>query len=346
MPSSRPRPEARACFWRTDVAVAHTDGSIFVRRGRADSNCHQPDIFKVFQTLPVSLPFLKSLVYLLLANNNRPMTIRILAIPLLLLSAFSHPVLAQNKAAKNADENISALRKDIAEMKTDIAEIKESVRTIRKAFDMAREKASAVQKVSARLDSSSEDDFVMGRPDAPITIMEFFDFQCGFCAKFHKTTFKELKRTLIDTGKVRFIFRDYVLSMHAMAAQAASIASCAKDQGKYLEMHVALFEEPELLGQAKFQEIVDKVPGIDLKKLDACLQLPEHQVLIGDEGPVPSPEVQADMQEAERFGVMGTPAFIIGKTVQAGQDFDAAFVRGDQELSVFQSAIAQVSNEQ
>ncbi len=227
-------------------------------------------------------------------------------------------------------------------MKSDIAEIKEAVSTIRKAFDMARERASSTQKVTVRLDTSSSDDFALGSPTAPITIMEFFDFQCGFCAKFHKTTFREIKQKLIDTGKVRIVFRDYILSMHAMAAQASAIAACAQEQGKYMEMHDNLFAEPELLAQAKFQDLVEKVPGLDIAKMEQCVQRPEHKVAIGDDGPIPSLESQGDMAEGERMGVVGTPAFVIGKTVQPGEEFDGVFIRGDQEYSVFEGAIAQL----
>ena len=237
---------------------------------------------------------------------------------------------------------LSSIKGQLSELRSDMAEVKESMAFVRKAFEQAREKSAPVKKQSVKLDTSSSDDFVMGRADAPVTIMEFFDYQCGFCAKFNKVTFPQIKRDYIDTGKVRFVFRDYILSMHAMAAQASSLAACAQKQGKYLEMHEVLFENPELLGQAKFQDLAMKVPGLDLEKMNACLADPHLKVDIGEEGPLPSPEAQADMDEGERIGVMGTPAFFLGKTVPAGQEMSGIFIRGDQEFKVFQSALAEI----
>ncbi|MBN8548597.1 MAG: DsbA family protein [Deltaproteobacteria bacterium] len=262
-----------------------------------------------------------------------------------LASAFMLPCMAFSANAQAPDNaslaaDLATLKTQLSEMRSDVAEIKDSVAYIRKAFEQAREKSAPVQKQSTKLDSSSSDDFVMGSPDAPITIMEFFDFQCGFCAKFNKTTFPQIKKQYIDTGKVRFVFRDYILSMHAMAVQAASLATCAQRQGKYFEMHEVLFENPELLGQAKFQDLVMKVPSIDIEKMEACLQEPDLRVDITDDGPQPSVEARADMVEGDRIGVMGTPAFFIGKTVPPGQEMSGVFIRGDQEFKVFQNAIS------
>lgn len=253
------------------------------------------------------------------------------------------PLHAGAESPSNAptQSEVAKLQAQISAMQSDISEIKESVAVIRKAFDQAREKSAPVQKFSVKLDKSSEDDFALGRPDAPITIMEFFDFQCGFCAKFNKTTFRQIRKEYIDTGKVRFVFRDFTLSMHEMAAQAASLATCAQKQGKYLEMHEALFNNPQLLGEAKFDQIARMISGLDPGKFEECLQRPEYTVEMTDEGPQPSPEVQADMKEAERLGVMGTPAFFIGKTVGPGEEMSGVSVRGDQDYSVFENAISQ-----
>jgi protein-disulfide isomerase len=235
--------------------------------------------------------------------------------------------------------DMKQLRQQMEKLQADVAEIKESVTYIKKAFEGAREKSSPVQKASLKLSASSENDFALGRPDAPITMMEFFDYQCGFCAKFNKATFPLLKRDYIDTGRVRFIFRDYPLSIHAMASQAGAITACAQQQGKFMEMHEAFFDSPELLGQAKFAEIVNRVPGINLAKLDECLALPENQVEVSEEGPQPSPEQRADMADGDQIGVAGTPAFFVGKTVASGQEMSGVFIRGDQEYSFYQNAI-------
>jgi len=87
-----------------------------------------------------------------------------------------------------------------------------------------------------------DDDAVLGDPNAPVTIIEFSDFQCSFCARFHSQTLPQIKSQYIDTGKVKLIYRDFPLhSIHPDAQKAAEAAECAGDQGKYYEYHDLLF---------------------------------------------------------------------------------------------------------
>src|SRR6266852_9091619 len=83
--------------------------------------------------------------------------------------------------------------------------------------------------------------YALGRPDAPVTLVEFGDFQCGFCKRFHSDAYGELKRNYIDTGKVRFVSRDLPLEFHPYAMKAAEAARCAGDQQKYWELRDALY---------------------------------------------------------------------------------------------------------
>src|SRR5207253_1137648 len=83
---------------------------------------------------------------------------------------------------------------------------------------------------------------VLGKDNAPVTVVEFSDYQCPFCNKFHSTTFAELKKNYIDPGTVRFISLDLPLDFHPNALQAAETLRCAGDQGKFWEMRDALIE--------------------------------------------------------------------------------------------------------
>jgi len=81
---------------------------------------------------------------------------------------------------------------------------------------------------------SLDDDPMKGNPDAPITIIEFSDFQCPFCAKFHETTLPQLEKNYISTGKVNFVYRDFpIQSIHPNAIPAALASECADDQGRF-----------------------------------------------------------------------------------------------------------------
>ena len=89
--------------------------------------------------------------------------------------------------------------------------------------------------------------FMLGRPDAPLTLVEFTDLQCPFCSRFSSTTFDQIKKTYIDTGKVRFISKDFPLDMHPEAMRAARACRCAADQKKFWEMRSVLLRNASKL---------------------------------------------------------------------------------------------------
>ena len=91
---------------------------------------------------------------------------------------------------------------------------------------------------------SADNDPVIGNSDAPITIIEFSDFQCPFCARFHTQTLPLLLEEYIEQGKVKLVFRDFpIQSIHPNALPASVAAECANEQGKFREMHDMLFEK-------------------------------------------------------------------------------------------------------
>ena len=92
-----------------------------------------------------------------------------------------------------------------------------------------------------------DDDPIMGDPKAPVTILEFSEYQCPFCRRFHKEVLPKLNEEYISKGKVRYIFRDFPLRFHKKAIPAAISANCAGEQGKYWEMNDFLFDNPDKL---------------------------------------------------------------------------------------------------
>lgn len=90
-----------------------------------------------------------------------------------------------------------------------------------------------------------DDDPVLGSPTAPVTIIEFSDYQCPFCYSFWQQTLPQIKKNYIDTGKVKFVYRDFPLNIHPMAEPSARAANCAGEQGKYWEYHDKIFGEQE-----------------------------------------------------------------------------------------------------
>ena len=106
------------------------------------------------------------------------------------------------------------------------------------------EKQLPTKQPSIPLKISADNDPIIGNPNAPITIIEFSDFQCPFCAKFHLETLPLIMNEYIKDGQVKLVFRDFpIQSIHPNALPASVAAECANEQGKFKEMHDILFEK-------------------------------------------------------------------------------------------------------
>jgi protein-disulfide isomerase len=169
---------------------------------------------------------------------------------------------------------------------------------------------------------SDDGDPSIGSKDATVTIIEFSDFQCPFCERFYLQTFPQIKLEYIDTGKVRFVYRDFPLSFHAMAQKAAEAAECANEQEKFWEYHDKIFQNQASLSKDNLK-LWAKQLGLDTTKFDSCLDTGKYQS-----------EVQKDQKEGISLGVSGTPAFFInGKPLIGAQPFAAFKQLIDAELS-------------
>jgi protein-disulfide isomerase len=173
-----------------------------------------------------------------------------------------------------------------------------------------------------------KDESSLGAPDAPVTVVEFTDYQCPFCKRFIQSTFPLLKRDFIDTGKVRWIVRDLPLGFHPNANKAAQAARCAGDQGRFWEMRDTLFRNNANLGLERLPGYAREI-GLDGAAFDACLSSDRHQARIDKDG-----------EEANRIRVTGTPSFVIGKS--AGDTVSGQLVIGAQAPAVFTSEIQRV----
>jgi protein-disulfide isomerase len=168
----------------------------------------------------------------------------------------------------------------------------------------------------------------LGRSDAPVTVVEFSDYACPFCQRFFATTFPLLKKDYIDTGKVRYVFRDFPLEMHPEARKAAEAAHCAGEHGKYWEMHDVLFQNQSALAPAQLAEYAGRI-GLDGAKFDRCLSSGRH-----------SARVRRGLADGVAAGVHGTPGFVIGKT-KPGNVVEGTSLRGAQPLASFRQIIDQ-----
>jgi protein-disulfide isomerase len=144
---------------------------------------------------------------------------------------------------------------------------------------------------------------VVGRADAPVTIIEFSDLQCPHCARNALDTFPEIKRNYIDTGKVRYVARDFPLTMHPFAMPAAIATRCAGEQGKFWEYRHALFERQNELATSPYDALAAEL-GLDVPRFATC-----------QKDPAQSAAVREDIALAGSNRITSTPTFLVGRVV-------------------------------
>lgn len=156
-----------------------------------------------------------------------------------------------------------------------------------------------------RYDVPVDDDPVLGPADAPITIVEFSDFECPYCRKWNTEVFGRLKEQYPD--QVRFVFRDFPLSsIHANAVPAAVAANCANEQGEFWPFHDKLFSMEQGLSESAYTQYAQDL-SMNLDDFKACLESEKYQT-----------EVQGDFDFAANLGVRSTPTFFINGIALVG----------------------------
>jgi protein-disulfide isomerase len=167
--------------------------------------------------------------------------------------------------------------------------------------------------VVAPVEDSLLDVAVLGSPDAPVTIVEFSDYQCSYCQQHALETLPQIAEMYIDSGQVRYVFRDFPLPSHACAQSAAEAARCAGAQGAYWEMHDRLFaEQAEWAAQeadearASFATYASEL-GLETAAFEECLA-----------SGVYGEQVRQAQLEANEAGVEGAPSFFVNDQFAAG----------------------------
>ena len=155
---------------------------------------------------------------------------------------------------------------------------------------------------------SADNDPIIGNSNAPITIIEFSDFQCPFCAKFHIQTLPAIMNEYVNDGKVKLVFRDFpIQSIHPNALPASVAAECANEQGKFKEMHDVLFVNQKEWNNQKLEDVIITFTqyasdmGLEKREFDSCLKNGKY-----------IEEIQKDLDDGRTYGISGTPGFFVG----------------------------------
>jgi protein-disulfide isomerase len=147
-----------------------------------------------------------------------------------------------------------------------------------------------------------------GDRNAPITILEFSDYECPACGAFAQRVQPDIFTDFVETGEAKLVFFDYPLQRHTKAFKAAEAAHCAGDQGKYWEMHDQLFENQQQLDEQLLSGHAESI-GLDVDAFTVCLETGKF-----------AEKIRARMAEASKVRLRGTPHFAIGYTRSEGDE--------------------------
>jgi len=192
------------------------------------------------------------------------------------------------------------------------------------------EKQLPTNQPNMPLKISADNDPVIGNPDAPITIIEFSDFQCPFCARFHIQTLPTIMEEYIEKGDVKLVFRDFPLqSIHPNAVPASVAAECANEQGKFKQMHDILFEKQNEWSDLEtvyaielFNQYSEQI-NLEQEQFTSCLSTAKYVK-----------EIQNDLNDGRTYGITGTPGFFIGN-----QQIGFVELKGAQPFESFKKVI-------
>ncbi|NTV31442.1 thioredoxin domain-containing protein [candidate division WWE3 bacterium] len=178
----------------------------------------------------------------------------------------------------------------------------------------AGQKDPEITTPAEKVQVSIDDDAVEGKKDAPVTLIEFSDYECPFCKRSYEDTLVSLRKDYIETGKVKMVFRDFPLSFHdPLATTEAIAANCAREQTNdegYYKYHDELYKRTTSNGNGLKEEdltAIAKDLKLDVSKFENCRQSGKYRS-----------EIEKDITDATNAGVTGTPTFFVGKSTENG----------------------------
>jgi len=171
----------------------------------------------------------------------------------------------------------------------------------------------------------------MGSEKAPLVLVEYTDYQCPFCQQYHNSAFAQIKANYVDTGKIRYVSRDFPLDFHENARRAAGAARCAAEQGKFWEMRHVMIVNAERLKADNLLTYAADVK-LDVPKFKSCLDSDKFR-----------PEIDKQIQEGMSAGVNGTPSFVLGRL--ENDKLQGVRLVGAQPYSSFDAKIQEMLNQ-
>jgi protein-disulfide isomerase len=224
-------------------------------------------------------------------------------------------------------------REEFEGVKSELGLLKEAVKNQTEVLKQLLQRIGALREPQDRPFTGAvigvEGATVYGKSDARVTIVEFSDYQCPFCARYSSETFPQIDRDYIRSGRVKYVFRDYPIdAIHPQSPKAHEAVHCAAEQGKHREMHEKVFSNQKAMSVADLVGHAQAI-GLDQAAFDQCLNSGVH-----------SAKVSSGIAEGQQLGVRGTPTFFVGLTEANSTKFKAAKrIVGAQPYSAFKTAI-------
>jgi len=232
--------------------------------------------------------------------------------------------------ARTSDE-LKALKQEVQTLQQGQEKMQKDLDEIKKLLQQAPRAAAAPSKPAfAPTDIQLGQVPYKGEYDAPVTLIEFSDYQCPYCKRHATAVMPSLIESYVDTGKLRFVMREYPIeNLHRRAIPTSEAALCAGDQGNYWGMHDALFTDQKANSDEDFQQMAAGL-GLDAAAFKACMDSDKFM-----------DQIRADMVEGQKLGISGTPSFVVGLTdpEDPSKVHLTKFIRGAQSLASFSAAI-------
>lgn len=246
---------------------------------------------------------------------------------LLWLIQFQPAISQQRETKQRKEEDQSEIRKEIEALKESQQRILKELQEIKKLLQTTREiRASPQPNPVVSINVHGEP--YRGSSTSSLAIIEYSDFQCPFCARYVQEIYPQIEKDYIKTGKIRYLFRDLPLPIHPQAMQAAEAARCAGEQGKFWEMHDRLFSNQSALSTNDLPKHAQAL-GVEPAKFNECMASGKY-----------ARAIRGIMSGAERMGVNGTPAFLIGTVSSNGDVISSSnLIVGVETYEAFKSVL-------
>ena len=255
--------------------------------------------------------------------KNAARDLCVLATLILLGPLQSAPALSQPyREVEQLKKEVEALKQGQAAIRKDLEELKGLLR--------GRQAARPAEPPTPPNPILSVDGAAfLGDKNAPLTVVEFFDYQCPFCARHVRETLPQIERDYIKTGKLKYVIRDFPIeSIHPQAFKAHEAVRCAGEQQKYWDMHARLLANPQTLSGNGLEGHA-KTLGLDVPSFQLCMDSGKHAA-----------GVRLDHAEGSKVGVNGTPSFFLGLTDPNDSNMKTLrTIRGAQPFGAFKEAI-------